>query len=319
MRAYGPSRPLVFSHIPKTAGTSLRAALREILQPAVYVDGLDASLFGGYDAYDDVRPALRTNIFLSPDELPGDATLVAAHISPWTTMQRYPGADHITVLRSPQVRLISQFLHCRAVTDFDLRRWGSVGNAFRAGWGPLRAFLEDPMVAPNGDNTITRFLTWPHPLLRKTAFIDPAHDEALLAAAIDRLETFGHVNVMENPAFMAELGAWLGRPLPERRLNERMSVPRRMRPDLAAELDTGTRELLDFRCRIDVRVWAHALQRVLPGADPVAVGTRVTQQAVDRYSTMLLEPDQTRPARRAIARIYDVGARVDPRRRSVRC
>ena len=318
VRAYGPGRPLVFSHIPKTAGTSLRGALHEILQPTVSVDGLDSSLFGGYDDYDDIRPLMRSKIFLSPDELPADATLVAAHISPWTTMERYPGADHITILRTPQVRLISQFLHCRSVTDFDLRRWGSVGNAFRAGWGPLRDYLQDPMVAPNADNTITRFLTWPHVLVDKTSFIAEAHDEALFAAAIDRLESFGHVNVVENPGFMSELGAWLGQQLPENRLNERMWVPRRMRPDLAAELDAGTRDLLDFRCRIDLRVWAYALRLVLPDADPDEVRARSMQKAVDRYSTMLLEPDHTRPARRAVARLYDVGTKIDPRREPVR-
>ena len=318
MRDYGPGRPLVFSHIPKTAGTSLRSALRENLQPTVYVDGIDSSLWGGHDDYEAINPNMRSNIYRAPDELPADATLVAAHISPGTTMVRYPGADHITVLRTPQVRLLSQFLHCRGVTDFDLRRWGSVGDAFRAGWGPLQDFLRDRMVAPNVDNTITRFLTWPHPLLAKTSFIDEAHDDELLAAAIDRLDSFGHVNVVENPTFMAELGEWLGQPLPEKRLNERMSVPRRMRPDLDAELDAGTRELLDFRCRIDIRVWAHALGHVRPDADPIEVAATSMQKAVDRYSAMLQEPDQTRPVRRAITRLYDVSTRVDRRRKAIR-
>ena len=318
MREYGPGRPLVFSHIPKTAGTSLRAALRENLQPTVYVDGIDSSLWGGHDDYEAINPSMRSNIYRAPEDLPADATLVAAHISPGTTMQRYPGADHITVLRTPQVRLISQFLHCRGVTDFDLRRWGSVGDAFRAGWGPLSDFLRDPMVAPNVDNTITRFLTWPNPLLGKTTFIDEAHDDELFSAAISRLEAFGHVNVVENPAFMAELGAWLGMSLPEKRLNERLSVPRRMRPDLESELDASTRSLLDYRCRIDTRVWAHALRQVRLDADPRQVGAAAMQKAVDRYSTMLREPDQTRLTRRAVTRLYDVSTRLGPRRQAVR-
>ncbi|HEY4376962.1 MAG TPA: hypothetical protein VGM93_07375 [Acidimicrobiales bacterium] len=310
MRNYGPGRPLVFSHIPKTAGTSLRAALREILEPTVYVDGLDSSLFGGYDDYDDIRPADRSNIYLSPDEMPADATLVAGHISPGTTMAAYPGAAHITILRNPEVRLVSQFLHCRGVTDFDLRRWGSVGDAFRAGWGSLQDFLLDPMVAPNVDNTITRFLAWPHPLLAKTSFLDEADDDVLFAAAIARLDAFGHANVVENPAFMAELGAWLDHELPDRRLNERMSVPRRMRPDLETELNAETRELLDHRCRIDLRVWAHVLGQVQPDADPAEVRTTSMQNAVARYSAMLEEPDQTPMTRRAVTRLYDVAVRA---------
>jgi hypothetical protein len=172
------------------------------------------------------------------------------------------------------------------------------------------------MVAPNVDNTITRFLTWPHPLLGQTSFLDETTDDELFAAAVDRLDSFGHVNVVENPAFLAELGAWLGRALPDKRLNERMSVPRRKRPDLSAELDAGTRELLDHRCRIDTRVWAHVLGRVRPGDDPDEVRTTTLQKAVDRYSTMLLEPDRTRLTRRAIVGLYGAGARLDPRHRT---
>jgi hypothetical protein len=318
MRHYEPGRPLVFSHIPKTAGTSLRTALRELLQPEVYVDGIDPSLWGGHDDVEAIRPDMRTGVFLSPEELPADATLVAAHISPGTTMARYPGADHITILRAPQVRLISQFLHCRALTDFDLRKWGSVGDAFRAGWGPLADFLRDPMVAPNVDNTITRFLTWPSPLLGKTSFIDEAHDDELFAAAVARLDSFGHVNVVENPAFMAELGEWLGCALPDKRLNERVSVPRRMRPDLAAELDASTRSLLDYRCRIDSRVWAHVLGQVMPEANARQVQATSIDRAVTRYEQMLHEPDHTRLSRRAVTRLYEAGTKVGSGRRLVR-
>jgi hypothetical protein len=312
MREYGPGHPLVFSHVPKTAGTSLRTALRKALRPEVHVDGLDASLFGGYDDVDGIDADLRAEIHLTPDSLPADATLVAAHISPGTTMARYPGADHITILRTPEVRLISQFLHCRGLTEFDIRRWGPAAEAFRAGWRPLGAFLADPMVAPNVDNTITRFLTWPQPLLDQTAFIDEADDDVLFEAAVDRLDSFGHVNVVENPAFMAELSAWLGRPLPDTRLNERMSVPARRRPDLDAELDPATRELLAHRCRIDHRVWAHVLAQVVPDADPASVRDAAMAKAIDRYSAMLREPDHTPLTRKVIHRLWDVKVKLTP-------
>jgi hypothetical protein len=318
MRDYGPGRPLVFSHIPKTAGTSLRAALRQSLQPSVFVEGVDGCLFGGYDDIHDISPAARATVFLSPEEIPGDATLVAGHIGPWTTMERFPGADHITVLRSPQVRILSQWLHSRAVSEFDIRHWGSAAEAFRVGWLPLREYLEHPMIAPNTDNTITRFLAWPHPLLHKTEFLDEAADEELLGAALARLDAFGHVNVAENPGFLSDLGAWLGRKLSDTRLNERRSVPKRMRPDLATEVAGSTRELLDHRCRIDVRVWEHVARRVLPDADPTTTLEAAVQRSIEGYTAMLQEPDGVRPARRAVERLYDARVRLDPRRRSAR-
>ena len=315
MREYGPGHPLVFSHIPKTAGTSLRAALGAALEPDVYVQGLDSCLFGGYDDIADLSPAARATLYLSPDELPAAATLVAGHIGPWTTMTRYPGADHITVLRTPQVRVLSQWLHSRAVNEFRVRHWGKAAEAFRVGWGPLRDYLQHPMIAPNVDNTTARFLAWPHPLLEKTSFIEERDDEEIFSAAMARLDQFGHVNLAENPAFMADLSAWLGTELPDTRLNERQSVPARMRPDLNAEVDSA-RDLLDFRHRIDTRIWAHVAERVLPQTDATQAMDAAIVKATARYTAMLIEPDATPPVRRAVERAYDLRVRLDPRRRS---
>src|SRR3954468_19338379 len=90
VREYGPGHPLVFSHIPKTAGTSLRYVLRQVLQPEVFVDGVDDALFGGYFNPADLRGTIRGTLRLGTHGLPADATLVAAHIAPGTTMARYP-------------------------------------------------------------------------------------------------------------------------------------------------------------------------------------------------------------------------------------
>jgi hypothetical protein len=318
MREYGPGNPLVFSHVPKTAGTSLRLALEQSLQPAVFVQGVDCSLLAGYDNLDAISPAARAAFFLSPDELPADATLVAGHIGPATTMARYPGADHITFLRVPQVRIISQWLHGRSLIEFDLRHWGPAAEAFRVAWRPLREFLSHEMLAPNIDNTITRFFAWPHPLLSRTEFIDPSDDDELFGAAIARLDTFGHVNIAENPNAISELGAWLERDLPQMRANERTTVPRRMRPDLAAELDAPTRALLDQRSRIDVRVWTEIVRRVLADADPAVLLEDALGQSIDRYTEMLKQSPDPLTLRRAVKIAYGFGVRLDPRRRRSR-
>lgn len=317
MREYGPGRPLVFNHIPKTAGSSLRAALRQVLAPTVEVGGFDRSLFGGYDDISDAASPLRDSVHLSPEALPLDASLVAGHISPATTLARYPDADHITFLRTPQVRLLSQFLHSRSVTEFNIRGWGKAAEGFRAGWSSLREYLQNPMVAPNVDNTITRFFAWPHPLLEKTAFVSEDQDDELLGSALERLDRMDFVGILENPRCMADLSAWLGRELPDTRLNERASVPRRMRPNLADELSDGTRELLDHRCRMDVRLWDHVAATVLPSASDLApVREKALERAVQRYDAMLAEPDHRPPLRRVVEDSYALGLRLRPRRRS---
>lgn len=315
MRTYAPGNPLVFSHVPKTAGTSLSAALDQVLQPSVAVrGGIDTALFGGYDDIDGVAPALRAGIYFSPEELPADAELVTAHVAPATTSERYPGADHITVLRNPQVRLLSQWLHSRSLSEFTLRHWGPSADAFRSGRQPLRGYLVDPLVAPSVDNTITRFLAWPHPALARTEFIAEADDDALVEAAVARLDGFAHVNLVENPAFMADLSAWLGAELPDTQLNERTSVLPRMRPDLATELDSDTRALLDHRCRLDTRVWTRVAARVLPDADPATVLEQSFDRAVERYAEMLRRPYDAGPVRRVVEGLWDVKARLSGRR-----
>jgi hypothetical protein len=314
MHQYGPGNPLIFSHIPKTAGTSLHAALRTVIRPTVDVTGLDLSLFGGYDDLGSLRSTARSAVYATPEDLPADATLVAGHIAPSTTMTRYPGADHITVLRVPQVRLLSQWMHSRSLSEFDLRHWGAAAEAFRIGRRPLHEYLRHTMIAPNIDNTITRFLVWPHPLVPRLDFIRDNDDDELLDAALRRLDAFGHVNVIENADFITELGGWLGCTLPTTQLNERTYVPERMRPDFDVELDRSTRDLLDHRCRIDARVWEHVLARVRADADPVEVLEATVQRSKDRYATMPSKSHTQRPVRRAVERLYDVQARARRRR-----
>jgi hypothetical protein len=315
MREYGPGKPLVFSHIPKTAGTSLRKALAAALHPAVFVQGVDTSLLAGYDDLDSISPAERAALYVTPDELPADATLVAGHIGPATTMARYPDADHITILRAPQVRILSQWLHGRSLTEFDLRHWGPNAEAFRIARQPLGRYVEHRLLAPNIDNTITRFLAWPHPALSRTDFIAESDDDGLLAAAVERVDAFAHVNVVENPEAMRELGQWLGRDLPATHANERTTVPRRMRPDLATELNPHTRELLAHRTRLDTRLWTHVASRVLPGSDPMQLLDRALKRSLERYTTMLAQTSEPLTARRVVAGVYGVGVRLHPRRR----
>lgn len=306
MRQYGPGNPLVFSHIPKTAGTSLTAALKTALEPAVFAQGMDRSLAGEYDEFDAFNQTARNMMYLSPEEIPADATLVAGHIGPATTMARFPDADHITFLRNPASRLLSQWMHSRSLTEFDIRHWGPGAEAFRVGWLPLKDYLRQTLVATNTDNTIARFLAWPHDLLPPAGFIDPAHDDDVAAAAIARIDAMAHVDLVENPGFITALGTWLGFDLPQTRLNERAYIPKRMRPDFSAELDAETRGLIAERTRIDVRVWKHVAARVLPEADLDAVLTDSFERAITRYQESFANAAPSgRPVRRLVAFAYN--------------
>jgi hypothetical protein len=317
MREYSPGHPLVFCHIPKSAGTSLTAALIEALQPSRPVVGVDLTLLGGYEL-DGLSAIVRAGIIARPEDLPQDASLVAGHISPGTTMARFPDADHITTLRNPRSRVASQWIHSRAMSEWDLRHWGTVGTAFRLGWLPFADYLQQDIIAPNVDNTITRFLAWPHPLLQRSAFIEERHDDELLAVARGRLEHFANVGVVENPLFLAELGAWLGRELPDMRQNERTFIPRKRRPDLDVELSASTVDLLDHRTRLDQQVWADVVRRSLD-EDPQDILRSSWEKSISRYADAMDQPAESRPltprgvVRPAVVALYELKARIGSR------
>ena len=312
MRDYSPGKPLVFTHIPKCAGTSLTAALIKALSPTRPVIGADLTTLGGFEL-DGLDPAFLATVISSPEDLPADTDFVAGHYSAGSTMTRFPHADHITMLRNPRNRVLSQCVHSRSLSEFDLRRWGgSFGDAARLGRLPFVEHLQQEIIAPNIDNTITRFLTWPHPLVQRSTFIEERHDDELLAAAMARLERFAHIDVVENPSFMAELGAWLGRELPATRANERSSIPRRRRFDLDAELTPSAVGLLDHRTRIDQRIWARVVRDSLDD-DPMALIESTWKSAIDRYATAMDNRGEFRPVRQSVVALYELKARIGSR------
>jgi hypothetical protein len=198
------------------------------------------------------------------------------------------------------------------LSEFDLRHWGSVGTAFRLARLPFAEYLQQEIIAPNVDNTVTRFLAWPHPLLQRSAFIEERHDEELLAVARGRLEQFAHLGVVENPQFLSELGAWLGHDLPDVRQNERSFIPRKRRPDLDAEMSPSTVDLLDHRTRIDQQLWADVAGDSLD-ADPRDVLQSSWEKSIDRYAQASDVRGKSRPVRQTVVALYELKARIGSR------
>jgi hypothetical protein len=305
-----PHTPLVFTHIPKTAGTSLREAVVASLEPEVVFNGFGRVMLGSFSDVDSLHPSVRRQIALEPDELPADAQFVSGHIAPSATRARYPEADHFTVLREPRVRLISTWLFARAHSDFNLRHWGGLADWMRAARSNLVDYISNPLVAAHVDNGIVRLLLWPHDLIPNDDFIDPAYDDELFEEAVAMLDTFEYVGIVEAPDWVTGFGEWLGRPITLPRLNE---VGVRGQPDsldLAAEVSCDAADILRWRTRIDERLWRHLAARVFPAAEVDEVAERAYRKAVERYSVLVTQPVRLNYRRRILEGSYSLVTRL---------
>ena len=249
----GPGRPLVFNHIPKTAGTALTVALGRAVDPQHPFMATERNLLGGREVQA-LSPAARSIVVSGPEEIPAGSDFVCGHISPATTRARFPHATEMTILREPKARLVSHWLFSRTYQDFMLRGWGAWADDVKAARVPLSEFLANPRIAYYTDNAITRFLITPHDLTPFDRFIDEADDDAVLEAAFASLDRFHFLGVLEDPDLATSLSTWLGHDVRIERANETQPLPPTRRCDVGAEC-AGAAELLAARTRLDARLW----------------------------------------------------------------
>jgi hypothetical protein len=197
---FDESRPLAFMHVPKTAGTSVAAALIDALRPNTTLTGFDRVLFGDYEEFSSIHDEIRRTIYFSANALPA-ADLFFGHAAYSTLRQRFPNGHLMTVLREPFSRILSHWLYWRSLSDDVLVPLGSWADRVRRSRLPLDQFLSHPCVACQLDNLVVRMLLWPHKLIPVDNYIDPRHDQRLLAEAHDRLAHFSFVDVVESPEF----------------------------------------------------------------------------------------------------------------------
>ena len=293
-RPFDLSRPLAFMHIPKTAGTSLVAALIQALEPRALISGLDGVLFGDFDSFSSFQDDLRSHIYLSPEAMPVNADLITGHIGYTSLRQRFPDAQLITVLREPFCRILSHWLFWRGNTDEVLVAWGSWADRVRLSHQPLANFLSTPTLACQIDNLAVRMLLSPHPLIPVADFIDPKHDRQVLTEAHDRLGQFSRVDVVENPKLSSRLKKWLGRPFDIERRNETEGIPEPLRRPLVSELTSEAVDLLAARSRLDLELWRAVTRRQVRRRNPEQVRLQALLQCTARYSLLMGVPSLTR-------------------------
>jgi hypothetical protein len=272
-------------HIPKASGTSFTGCLRTAIAPKTMASGFDRVLFGAFGDFDTFSAEERGRIFATPGDVPPDMDFIAGHLAYSTLRAAYAGAQLVTVLREPFTRLLSLWMFWRGTPDSALAGVGAWGDYVRLARQPLKAFLSEPGVAAQTDNTTLRMLLWPHPCVPIDGFIDPANDALLRRVARQRLASFDFAAVMESSDFLARVQAFLGRPVVYTRANETACMPEEFRRPLASDLDAATLRLLDARSRLDLALWAD-----LAGPD-ASIRQQTILQQVARFSALMARND----------------------------
>lgn len=284
---------LVLTHIPKSAGTSLRHSLIAATQAEQVVAGFDRSLFGGFRNFDAFEPQVRAIVALAPEELPAAPDIVCGHYASSTTRARYPEAPHITVLREARARLLSHWTYWRCASPGHAPGWGGWENYVAKATGSLADFLSDPMIAGQVDNVGLRMLLWPHPLIRDEAFIAESDDAELLALAIKALDGFDFVDYIENPLFESRLAQWIGGDFRLQRVNETTPVPAELCAPLERMFTPEAMTALAQRARLDDALWRYVVGKHLAPATVEALREAAFAAAIARHARLMEGPALT--------------------------
>ncbi len=285
------SNTIAFMHIPKTSGSSVTHALRATVQPSLTVQGYDRSLFGDFNDFYSFDAGLLNQVYLSPADLPKKIELVAGHFAYSTLRSAYPSANLLTTLREPVSRLMSLWLYLRQQTDLTLKASGAWADRMRYGRLPLERFLDEPLLACNTDNVALRLLLWPHPLVPGDHFIALDNDEQLLSEALDRLNDFDFVDIVENDRLAWNLRQWLGREsFSYERLNETANIPLEFRSPLYRELTLDALLLLGARSRLDLKLWASVAIKRLPSCDISTLRERTVLVNTAKFAALMASP-----------------------------
>ncbi|SIT18039.1 Sulfotransferase family protein [Roseivivax lentus] len=231
--------PLVFLHIPKTAGQSVHRALGQALGGAL----------GGEAGLSPVR--LHSQAARGAAQLPPGYRLYSGHID-WEALETLgPRARAFTVLRDPLERIASFYLYLRrkaATLDAaTLARPEHTGLARAGHWSAeeyffggdpgWRRFVEDHYRAPYCTYLVTR-------RIRGWDAVATLPRPELIARAADAARGLSGVYDVADPApLIRDLTRWTGQPVTLPRINAAPETGARW-PRLAAELSPASAERL---------------------------------------------------------------------------
>ena len=117
-------------------------------------------------------------------------------------------------------------------------------------------------------------LLGPHRLIPENDFIHERNGDALLAEALQALNVFAFVDVVENPLLTLNLQNWLGQPFAYDVLNETKPTPETVRSVLHKELTAECFELLEQRTRLDTQLWFAIARDRLPESKLMSIYAR---------------------------------------------
>lgn len=190
--------PKCFMHIPKSGGSSIHTALEAALPPKSLAPQLfDTSLFCDFGDFHLLRPETRSRIVTNPEEVRslGRYRVVSGHFSLPTLLQIADASSITTVLREPRARLLSLYMFWRTSAVGELM---APYNADAHAQRPLWEFLSEPLLAPAIDNQVCRMLLHGDPRLPVSDFAVPSDIESIAADAIEQLDTFGFVGILDS-------------------------------------------------------------------------------------------------------------------------
>lgn len=248
---------LAYLHLPKAAGTSIRAALSSYYTEADTVPwSFDRHMFGDFDRLADVdRP-----VFLGDPAEFRRFRYMEGHWSLPTILAGFDPEDVACILREPRSRFLSQYTFWRSWGDDQHAVWDPF-DASLMSRRPLAEYASSDAIACISDNLATRLILGPHPLVPADAAIPTSDVDAVARAACDQLDRIGFADVIERgEATYVALEEWFGSPLSRERLNE-TQLERGDRVDLDDLVDRRTQALVNDRSAADLQVWHHVLAR----------------------------------------------------------
>ena len=189
--------PRCFMHIPKSAGSSIHAALTAALPPGSMAScRCDTSVFCVFDDFELLRPEARALVATNRDEVQALSRFraVSGHFTLPTLLQITSASSVATILREPRARLLSLYASWRTPS---LTVFFAPYRAFDTAQCPLPEFLSKTQLALSIDNQLCRMLLDGDPRLPRTTFVAPGDVDAIAATAIEKLDELGCVGALE--------------------------------------------------------------------------------------------------------------------------